>query len=245
MVDLHGRYRFPISFLCPVFFGSMIGRNVIGRPIINDVLLSNVVPSISQAAIRLVPGIGVEVVDLVVDPRRNGVVERLVVDVVFVISTRIQPAGRVPMVLVLALVYTDHRRVIWFTCPLLGLIHVRPFRRTAAAGGQSKRATDPSISIVSIVPGISMMHPWIVVMLGRVGRILRLRAGCSDARRFGVVTARATGPEWFGAVVKVIRRGSLHYQVENRGASHHLDGSLEWKIGEPLAVAPNYNVAGF
>lgn len=65
----------------------MIGRNVIGRPIVNDVLLSNVVPSISQAAIRLVPGIGVEVVDLVVDPRRNGVVERLVVDVVFVIST--------------------------------------------------------------------------------------------------------------------------------------------------------------
>lgn len=103
----------------------------------------------------------------------------------------------------------------------------------------------PSISIVSIVPRISMVHPWIVVMLGRVGRILRLRAGCSYARRFRVVTARAAGPEWFGAVVKVIRCGSLHYQVENRGASHHLDGSLEWKIGEPLTVAPNYNVAGF
>lgn len=103
----------------------------------------------------------------------------------------------------------------------------------------------PSISIVSIVPRISMMHPWIVVVLGRVGRILRLRAGCSHARRFRVVTARATGPQWFGAVVKVIRCGSLHYQVENRGASHHLDGSLEWKIGEPLTVAPNYNVAGF
>lgn len=91
-----------------------------------------------------------------------------------------------------------------------------------------------------------MMHPWIVVMLGRVGRILLgLGAGRSHARRFRVVTARATGPERFGAVVKVIGRGSLHYQVENRGASHHLDRSLEWKIGEPLAVAPNYNVAGF
>lgn len=143
----------------------MIGRNVIGRPIINDVLLSNVVPSISQAAIRFVPRIGVEIVDLVIDPRRHRVVERLVVDVVFVISTRIQTTGRVPMVLVLALIYTDHRRVIWFTCPLLGLsnrptrytffpfnsekiphlIHVGPFRGTATAGGQGKRATDPAI----------------------------------------------------------------------------------------------------
>lgn len=151
----------------------MIGRNVIGGPIINDVLLSNVVPSISQAAIRFVPRIRVEVVDLVIDPRRYRVVERLVVDVVFVISTsRIQTTGRVPVVLVLALIYTDHRRVIWFTCPLLGLsnrsirllyvryiyifllikwkkipylIHVRPFRGTATAGGQSKRATDPGI----------------------------------------------------------------------------------------------------
>lgn len=99
----------------------MIGRNVVGRPIINDVLLSNVVPSISQAAIRFVPRIRVEVVDLVIDPRRYGVVERLVVDVVLVISTRVQTAGRIPMVLVLALIYTDHRRVIWLTRPLLGL----------------------------------------------------------------------------------------------------------------------------
>lgn len=151
----------------------MIGWNVVGRPIINDVLLSNVVPSISQAAIRFVPRIRVEVVDLVIDPRRYGVVEGLVVDVVLVISTRVQTAGRIPMVLVLALIYTDHRRVIWLTCPLLGLsnrilcvyiykykyilfflltvkkigylIHVRPFSGTATAGGQSERATDPRI----------------------------------------------------------------------------------------------------
>lgn len=152
----------------------MIGRNVVGRPIINDVLLSNVVPSISQAAIRFVPRIRVEVVDLVIDPRRYGVVERLVVDVVLVISTRVQTAGRIPMVLVLALIYTDHRRVIWLTRPLLGLfdtyiyifmciykyiyffflltvkkigylIHVRPFSGTATTGGQSERATDPRI----------------------------------------------------------------------------------------------------
>lgn len=90
-----------------------------------------------------------------------------------------------------------------------------------------------------------MMHPRIVMMLRRVRRILRLRAGCSHTRRFRVVTARATGPQWFGAVVKMIRCRSLHYQVENGGASHYLDGSLEWKIRETLTVAPNYNVAGF
>mgnify|MGYP004569651249 CR=1 FL=1 len=151
----------------------MIGRHIIGRAVVNDVLLPHVVPPISQTPICFVSRIGVEVVNLVVDSWRHGVVKRLVIDVVFVITTRIRTTWRIykPVVLVLALIDTDHRGVVRFPSPFLRLrvnqltvfsilsnfhtfiflqrdsylIHVSPFRGTAAASGQGKRAADPEI----------------------------------------------------------------------------------------------------
>lgn len=75
-------------------------------------------------------------------------------------------------------------------------------------------------------------------MLGRRAR--GRHAGC-----LGVVAAGTAGPERLGTVIKVIGgRGSLHHEVEDRRATHHLDGPLERKIGEPLPIAPDYHVAG-
>lgn len=110
-----------------------------------------------------------------------------------------------------------------------------------------ERAPDwPSVSVAGVVARIPMMHSRILVMLRRVGRVLlRLRTGRGHARRFRVVTTGASGPQRLRAVVKVIWRGSLDYQVQDGGASHYLDGSFERKIGEPLSVAPNDHVAGF
>ena len=101
----------------------MIGGHIIGRTVVNDVLLPHVVPPISQTPICFVSWIGVEVVNLIVDPWRHRVVKWLVVDVVFVITTRIRTTWRAykPVVLVLALIDTDHRGVIRFPCPFLRL----------------------------------------------------------------------------------------------------------------------------
>lgn len=72
-----------------------------------------------------------------------------------------------------------------------------------------------------------------------------LRARGHHAGRLGVVAAGAARPQRLGTVVKVIgSRGSLYYEVEDRRTAHHLDGSLERQIGEPLTVAPDYYVAG-
>lgn len=71
------------------------------------------------------------------------------------------------------------------------------------------------------------------------------RARGHHAGRLGVVTAGAARPERLGTVVKVIRRrGSLHYEVEDRRTAHHLDRPLERQIGEPLTIAPDYYVTG-
>lgn len=104
-------------------FGCVIGRYIVGWSVVNDVLLPNVISPISQASVRLVSRVGVEVVDLIVDPRRDRVVERLVVDFVLVIATGIRATrcADEPVVLVLTLIDTDHRCVIWFTSPLLSL----------------------------------------------------------------------------------------------------------------------------
>lgn len=61
--------------------------------------------------------------DLEIDPRRHGIVKRLVIDVVLVIATRVRvtwPAHE-PVILVLVLINTDYGGVIWFTSPLLSL----------------------------------------------------------------------------------------------------------------------------
>lgn len=89
-----------------------------------------------------------------------------------------------------------------------------------------------------------MVHSGVVMMLRRVGGVLLgLWTGRGDARRLGIVAAGATGPQRFWAVVEVIGRGSLDYQIEYGRASHNIDGSFEGKIGEPLTVAPNDHVA--
>lgn len=92
------------------------------------------------------------------------------------------------------------------------------------------------------------MHPAVMVMLRRGRRVVLMlgrRARGYHAGRLGIVTTGAAGPQRLGTVVKVTgRRGSLHYEVENRRAAHHFDGPLERKIGEPLPVAPDYHVAG-
>jgi len=93
------------------------------------------------------------------------------------------------------------------------------------------------------------MHPAIVVVMLRRGRRIALMLGrrtCScHAGCLGIVTAGAASPQRLGTVVKVIGgHGSLHHEVEDRRAAHHLDGPLERKVGEPLPVAPDYHVAG-
>lgn len=106
------------------YFGAMVRRQVVSGSVINHVLLlPRVIPPIGQPPIGFVSRIRVEVVHLVVDPGRDGIVKRLVVDVVLVIAARIKvilPARHRPMVLVRALINTNHGRVIWFS---------RPFRR--------------------------------------------------------------------------------------------------------------------
>jgi len=75
--------------------------------------------------------------------------------------------------------------------------------------------------------------------------MLRRGTGSHHAGRLGVVAAGTARPQRLGAVVEVIRgRGSLHHEVEDRRAAHHLDRPLERKIGKSLAVAPDYHVAG-
>lgn len=105
----------------------------------------------------------------------------------------------------------------------------------------------PAVSVAGVVARIPLMRPAIVMMLRRGRRVilmLRRRARGHNARRLGVVAAGAARPQRLGTVVKVIRdRGSLHHEVEDRRTAHHLDGPLEWQIGEPLPVAPDYHVA--
>lgn len=93
------------------------------------------------------------------------------------------------------------------------------------------------------------MHPAVVMMMLRRGRrvvlMLGRRARRHNARRLGVIAAGAARPQRLGTVVKVIGdRGSLHHEIENRRTAHHLDSPLEWQIGEPLPVAPDYHVPG-
>lgn len=93
------------------------------------------------------------------------------------------------------------------------------------------------------------MHPAVVMVMLRRGRrivlMLGRRARGRHAGRLGIIAAGAAGPQRLGTVVKVTgRRGSLHHEVENRRAAHHLDGPLERKINEPLPIAPDYDVAG-
>ena len=83
MMNLYCRHCFPFPFLRAIFFGYVIG-NVISRAIVNDVLLPDIVPSISKTTISLVTRIGIEIVYLVIDSRSNGIVKWLVVDVIFV-----------------------------------------------------------------------------------------------------------------------------------------------------------------
>lgn len=79
---------------------------------------------------------------------------------------------------------------------------------------------------------------WVILMLWRWAR-------GRHAGRLRIVAAGAAGPQWLGTVVKVTGgRGSLHHQVEDRRAAHHLDSPLERKIGESLPIAPDYHVAG-
>ncbi|TGZ32541.1 hypothetical protein DBV15_05405 [Temnothorax longispinosus] len=102
---------------------------------------------------------------------------------------------------------------------------------------------------MGVVAWIPLMHPAVVMVMLRRGRrvvlMLGRRARGRHAGRLGVIAAGAAGPQRFGTVVKVTGgRGSLHHEIENRRAAHHLDGPLKRKIGEPLPVAPDYHVAG-
>lgn len=101
----------------------MIGRHIIGWTIVNDVLLPYIVPSISQTTIRFVSRISVEIVDFVIDSWCHRIVQRLVIDIIFVITTRVRTTWCTyePVVLVLALIDTDHRGVIWSSRPFLSL----------------------------------------------------------------------------------------------------------------------------
>lgn len=103
----------------------MVHGQIVRGSVINHVLLSRVISPIGQPPISLVPRIRVEIVHLVVNPGRYGIIKRLVVDVIVVIATRIEvilPAQYRPVILVLvqALINTNHGCVIRFT---------RPFRR--------------------------------------------------------------------------------------------------------------------
>lgn len=107
------------------YFGAMVHGQVVRGPVINHVLLPRVISPIGQSPISLVSRIRVEIVHLVVDPGRHGIIKRFVVDVIIVIAARtevILPARHrsVILVLVRALINTNHGCVIRFT---------RPFRR--------------------------------------------------------------------------------------------------------------------
>lgn len=115
---------------CRSYFGTVVHGQVVRGSVVNhDVLLLRVVPTISQPSVRLVPRIRVEIVHLVIDPGRHGIVKRLVVDVILVIATRVEvilPTRCRPVILVLvlvlvrALINTNYGRVIRVS---------RPFRR--------------------------------------------------------------------------------------------------------------------
>lgn len=107
------------------YFGAMVHGQVVRGSVINHVLLSRVISPICQPPISLVSRIRVEIVHLVVDPWRHGIVKRLVVDVIIIIAAWIEvilPTRYRPVILVLvrALINTNHGCVIRFT---------RPFRR--------------------------------------------------------------------------------------------------------------------
>lgn len=75
--------------------------------------------------------------------------------------------------------------------------------------------------------------------------MLRRGTGSHHAGRLGVVAAGTAGPQRLGAIVEMIRgRWSLHHEIEDSRAAHHLDRPLERKIGESLTIAPDYHVAG-
>lgn len=120
------------------YFGAMVHGQVVRGPIVNHVLLSHVISPISQSPISLVPGIRIEIVHLVIDPRRHGIVERLVVDVILIIAARIEvilTARYRPVILVLvrALINTNYGRVIRFS---------RPFRRLENGHVKSKSSSN-------------------------------------------------------------------------------------------------------
>lgn len=104
-MNLHRSYRLPFRFglslhqlqlgqsinvVLLVFLRCVVEWHVVGRTIVNNVLLSNVLSSICQTTIGLVPWIGIEIMHLVVDPGRHRIVKRLVVHLILVITTGIQ-----------------------------------------------------------------------------------------------------------------------------------------------------------
>lgn len=103
----------------------MVHGQVVRRSVINHVLLPRVISPIGQPSISLVSRICVEIVHFVVDPGCHGIVKRFVIDVIVVTATLIKvilSARYRPVILVLvrALINTNHGCVIGFT---------RPFRR--------------------------------------------------------------------------------------------------------------------
>lgn len=116
------------------YFGAMVHGQVVRGSVVNHVLLPHVIPPISQAPISLVPRIRVEIVHLVIDPGRHGIVKRLVVDVILIIAARIEVAARYrPVILVRALINTNYGRVIRFS---------RPFRRLKNGHVKSESSSD-------------------------------------------------------------------------------------------------------
>lgn len=108
----------------------------------------------------------------------------------------------------------------------------------------------PAVSVAGIVARIPLLHPAVVVLMmlrrgWRIVRMLRRGTGSHHAGRLRVVAAGTASPQGLGTIVEMIRGcGSLHHQVEDRRAAHHLDRPLERKIGKSLTIAPDYYVAG-
>lgn len=121
----------------------MVHGQVVRGAVVNHVLLPHVISPIGQPPVSLVSWIGVEIVNLVVDPRRHRIVKRLVVNVILVIAARVEvilPARYcrpVVLVLVRALINTNYSRVIRFS---------RPFRRLE--NGQIKSQCRVTVSLL-------------------------------------------------------------------------------------------------
>lgn len=120
------------------YFGAMVHGQVVRGPVVNHILLPHAISPISHTPVSLVPRIRVEIVHLVVDPRRHGIIKRLVVDVILIIAAWVEVilAARyrpVILVLVRALINTNYGRVIRFS---------RPFRRLENGHVKSESSYD-------------------------------------------------------------------------------------------------------